>query len=138
MYGSQFYFHELDDVFRNACYAYHDKKDKYVKMREAFLFRYVVFLGVTYVTLFDTDHTTTHTPFDSCSKYKNVDWCAEGFNSAYHGKYSGDRSLDPVFCVCDNERIVLLSHYAIDMDTVPETPPILSTSITTDAQYVIL
>ena len=148
MYGSQFYFYELDDVFRNACYAYHDKKDKYVKMREAFLFRYVVFLGVTYVTLFDTDNTTTHTPFDSCSKYKNVEWCAEGFNSAYHGKYGGGgtigptkltQTLDPVFCVCDNERIVLLSHYAMDMDTVPETRPILSTTtMTTDAQYVIL
>jgi hypothetical protein len=198
MFGSQFYFYELDDVFRNACYAYHDKKDKYVKMREAFIFRYVVFLGVTYVTLFDTDNTTTHPPFDSCSKYKNVEWCAEGFNSAYHGNYGGGRgdacppsdphramgvrgggrmspsnpsskegcgeplvpralvaprgggvgtaghdkkwtrSLDPIFCVCDNERIVLLSYYAIDMDTVPETPPILSTSTTTDAQYVIL
>lgn len=150
IYGSQFYFYELDNVFRNACYAYHDKKDKYVKMREAFLFRYVVFLGVTYVTLFDTDNTTTHTPFNSCNKYKNVEWCAEGFNSAYHGKYgvsgggggsSGGgvgtvgsiklaRSLDPVFCVCDNERIVLLSYYAMDMDTVPETPPILSASTT--------
>jgi hypothetical protein len=78
MYGSQFYFYELDNVFRNACYAYHDKKDKYVKMREAFLFRYVVFLGVTYVTLFDTDHTTTHTPFDSFSKSRQVWWWEGG------------------------------------------------------------
>ena len=127
MYGSQYYFHELDNAFRSACYTYDPKKNKYAKRNDPYLFRYVVFLGITYVTIMDTDNTTMHKSIDSLVSHQNTTWCSEGYNSIYHGRYDilkhrneNFKFLEPVFCVCDNERIIALSYHKVDASTVPK------------------
>ena len=127
MYGTQFYFHELDNAFRSACYTYDPKKNKYAKRLESYLFRYVVFLGITHVTIMDTDNTTMHKSIDSLVSHQNTTWCSEGYNSIYHGRYDilkhrneNFKFLEPVFCVCDNDRIITLSYHKVDASTVPK------------------
>ena len=127
MYGSQFYFHELDNAFRSACYTYDPKKNKYTKRSDPYLFRYAVFLGVTYVTIMDTDNTTMHKSIDVLVSHQNTTWCSEGYNSIYHGRYDilkhrneNFKFLEPVFCVCDNDRIITLSYHKVDASTVPK------------------
>lgn len=126
MYGSQYYFHELDNAFRSACYTYDPKKNKYAKRSDPYLFRYAVFLGVTHVTIMDTDNTTMHKSIDSLVTHQNTTWCSEGYNSIYHGRYDilkhrneNFKFLEPVFCVCDNDRIITLSYHKMDASTVP-------------------
>ena len=127
MYGSQYYFHELDNAFRSACYTYDPKKNKYAKRSDPYLFRYAVFLGVTHVTIMDTDNTTMHKSIDSLVTHQNTTWCSEGYNSIYHGRYDilkhrneNFKFLEPVFCVCDNDRIITLSYHKVDASTVPK------------------
>jgi len=127
MYGSQYYFHELDNAFRTACYTYDVKKNKYVKRSNSYMFRYVVFLGITRVAIMDTDNTTTHKSIDSLAGHTNTTWCSDGYNSIYHGRYDITRHrnenfkfLVPVFCVCDINRIITLSYHKVDETTVPK------------------
>ena len=127
MYGSQYYFHELNNAFRSACYTYDPKKNKYTKRSDSYLFRYVVFLGITQVTIMDTDNTTMHKSIDSLVSHQNTTWCSEGYNSIYHGRYDilkhrneNFKFLEPVFCVCDNDRIITLSYHKVDASTVPK------------------
>jgi hypothetical protein len=131
MYGSQYYLYEYDDVFRSACYTMSETASnrKYVKRSESpYLFRYAVFLGNTSTVIFDTDNSTTNPSIHSIREYYNTSWCSKGYDSVQNGEYevsnthnkrSNDLCLSAVFCVCDIERIIPLSHYQIDPKTVP-------------------
>ena len=122
MYGTQYYFYELDDVFRDACYTYDNVKYKYKKIYNPHMFRYVVFLGITKVTMFDTDNTTTNASIDGVNTFHDTKWPLEGYDSIFHGKYgsSGHRSdLIPVFSVFDNTQFIALSCHEVDVATVP-------------------
>jgi hypothetical protein len=122
MYGTQYYFYEFDDVFRNACYTYNVSKHKYNKISNPHIFRYVVFLGITKVTLFDTDNTTTHVSINGANMFHDTKWHSEGFESIFHGKYASKTNkteLTPVFSVCDNTQFTALSCHEVDVSTVP-------------------
>ena len=122
MYGAQYYFYELDHVFRNACYAYDNAKHKYKKISEPHIFRYAVFLGITKVTLFDTDNTTTHVSINGAQSFRETKWSMEGYESIFHGKYNAagrQYELSPVFSVFDNTQFVALSCHEVDASTVP-------------------
>ena len=138
IYGSQYYLYEYENVFRSACYAMADgtnatnarKNSEYVKRSVAppHLVRYAVFLGNTSTTVFDTTNSTTNPSIDGFREYFNTSWSTSGYNSAHHGEYAisshkrvNNRSsrITPVFCVCNIERIVTLSHYKINFETVP-------------------
>jgi hypothetical protein len=128
IYGSQYYLYEYESVFRSACYRYSYDKNRYVKRSEPHIFRHAVFLGTTSTTIFDTDNTTTNPSIADVQNYANTSWCSmNGYKSAHHGKYElstkkragGSQQLDPVFCVCNNERIVQLGYYKIDVESVP-------------------
>lgn len=142
MYGSQYYLYEYESVFRGACYTTNNK-NRYVK-RSAdadpppHIFRHAVFLGNTSTVIFDTDNTTTNAAIADVQDYTNTAWCSMNeYKSAHHGKYElsnkrremveggrgggggGCSQLDPVFCVCNNERIVSLGYYKINPKSVP-------------------
>ena len=122
MYGAQYYFYEFNDVFRNACYTYDIAKHKYKKIPEPHLFRYAVFLGITKVTIFDTDNTTTHVSINGAHAYHDTKWAMEGFESIFHGKYDANgrrNELSPVFSVVDNTQFTALSCHEVDASTVP-------------------
>jgi hypothetical protein len=126
MYGSQYYLYEYETVFRGACYSYIYDKNRYVKRVDPHIFRHAVFLGTTSTTIFDTDNTTTNASIADVQDYANTSWCStNGYKSAHHGKYDLSTNkrlgvgLDPVFCVCNNERIVQLGYYKINAKSVP-------------------
>jgi len=123
MYGSQYYFYDLDDVFRNACYTYDSAKHKYKRITGPHIFRYAVFLGVIKVTMFDTDNTTTSVSINGAATFHDTKWEMEGFESVFHGKYKfGGRQpceLSPVFSIFDNTQFVGLSCHEVDASTVP-------------------
>jgi len=122
MYGTQYYFYELDGAFQDACYTYDNVKHKYKKIYNPHMFRYVVFLGITKVTMFDTDNTTTNASIDGANTFHDTKWPMEGYDSIFHGKYrsSGHRSeLRPVFSVFDNTQFMALSCHEVDVATVP-------------------
>jgi len=122
MYGTQYYFYEFDDVFRNACYTYNGLKHKYNKIPDPHIFRYAVFLGVTKVILFDTDNTTTHVSIKGANIFHDTKWTVEGFESIFHGKYVSNANrteLSPVFSVFDNTHFTALSCHEVDASTVP-------------------
>ena len=130
MYGSQYYLYEYESVFRSACYRYVYEKNRYVKRSDPpHIFRHAVFLGTTSTTIFDTDNTTTNASISDVQNYVNTSWCStNGYKSAHHGKYELSAKkregglhlqLDPVFCVCNNERIVQLGYYKIDAESIP-------------------
>jgi len=126
MYGSQYYLYEYETVFRGACYSYIYDKNRYVKRIDPHIFRHAVFLGTTSTTIFDTDNTTTNASIADVQYYTNTSWCStNGYKSAHHGKYDLSTNkrlgagLDPVFCVCNNERIVQLGYYKINAKSVP-------------------
>jgi len=122
MYGTQYYFYEYDDVFRNACYTYNGSKHKYIKTPDPHIFRYVVFLGTTKVILFDTDNTTTHVSINGANIFHDTKWHLEGYESIFHGKYVSNATrteLSPVFSVFDNTHFTALSCHEVDPSTVP-------------------
>lgn len=123
MYGAQYYFYEFDHVFRNACYAYDIAKHKYKKLPEPHIFRYAVFLGITKVTLFDTDNTTTHVSINGARAFRETKWSMDGYESIFHGKYNAagrqQYDLSPVFTVFDNTQFTALSCHEVDASTVP-------------------
>ena len=120
IYGTQYYLYEYESVFRSACYLQNNAKP--TKRPDPRIFRHAVFLGNTITTVFDTDNTTTTASIADIRSYVNTSWCSNGYNSAHHGRYKLSNStniLDPVFCVCNNERIVTLDHYKINAESVP-------------------
>ena len=120
MYGTQYYFYELEDVFRYACYAYDNSKHKYKKIPDPHIFRYVVFLGTTKVTMFDTDNTTTHVSINGVNTFHDTKWTTKGYESIFHGRYKIKGSyLGAVFSVFDNTQFTGLSCHGIDVATVP-------------------
>lgn len=122
MYGTQYYFYELDDVYRTACYTYDSSKHKYKKLSDPHIFRYAVFLGITKVILFDTDNTTTHVSINGVNAFHDTKWTIEGFESIFHGKYVSNAhqsELSPVFSVFDNSQFTALSCHEVDASTVP-------------------
>jgi hypothetical protein len=122
MYGTQYYFYEYDDVFRNACYTYNESRHKYIKTPDPHIFRYVVFLGTTKVILFDTDNTTTHVSINGANIFHDSKWHLEGYESIFHGKYFSNASrneLSPVFSVFDNTHFTALSCHEVDPSSVP-------------------
>lgn len=122
MYGTQYYFYEFDDVFRNACYTYNGVKHKYNKIPDPHIFRYAVFLGITKVILFDADNTTTHVSINGANIFHDTKWTVEGFESIFHGKYVSNATrteLSPVFSVFDNTHFTALSCHEVDASTVP-------------------
>ena len=131
IYGSQYYLYEYENVFRSACYTTHDAtiKAEYVKRVDSpHVFRYAVFLGNTSASVFDTNNTTTNPSMDGFREYFNTSWQSKGCNSIHHGEYvipahkrirSKSSRILPVFCVCNIERIVKLSHYRINPKSVP-------------------
>jgi hypothetical protein len=121
IYGTQYYLYEYESVFRSACYDVQNNA-KPTKRPDPRIFRHAVFLGNTITTAFDTDNTTTNASIADIRSYVNTSWCSNGYNSAHHGRYKLSKSnniLDPVFCVCNNERIVTLDHYKINSRSVP-------------------
>ncbi len=120
MYGTQYYFYDLDGVFRNACYTYDGSKHKYKKIPDPYIFRYAVFLGITKVTLFDTDNTTTNVSINGATTFRDTKWPNEGFESIFHGKYKfNGNELSPVFSIFDNTQFTPLSCHEVDASTVP-------------------
>jgi hypothetical protein len=120
MYGTQYYFYDLDDVFRYACYAYDNSKHKYKKISDPYIFRYVVFLGTTKVTMFDTDNTTTHVSINGVNTFHDTKWTTMGYESIFHGRYKiKGYYLGTVFSVFDNTQFTGLSCHEIDVATVP-------------------
>lgn len=122
MYGTQYYFYELDDVYRNACYTYDGSRHKYKKLPDPHIFRYAVFLGITKVIIFDTDNTTTHVSINGANTFRDTKWTLEGFESIFHGKYISNAhqsELSPVFSVFDNSQFTALSCHEVDASTVP-------------------
>jgi hypothetical protein len=134
IYGTQHYLYEYESVFRSACYHYHGLKN--AKRSDPHLFRHAVFLGNTMINMFDANNTTTVTSVADIRNYANTTWASNGYKSVHHGRYklpnanknkkrgSGSDSdsrlyLDPVFCVSNNERIVTLGHYKINVKSVP-------------------
>lgn len=118
IYGTQYYLYEYESVFRSACYSQTSLKN--AKRPDPHIFRHAVFLGNTIITMFDTDNTTTSAAIADIRNYVNTSWCSNGYNSAHHGRYKLSKLyLDPVFCVCNNERIVTLGHYKINVKSVP-------------------
>ena len=136
IYGTQHYLYEYESVFRSACY----NRLKNAKRSDPHLFRHAVFLGNTMINMFDADNTTTATSVADIRNYANTTWASNGYNSVHHGRYKlpnananknkkrgsgsgiGSESglyLDPVFCVSNNERIVTLGHYKINVKSVP-------------------